>query len=163
MGVNVTRIAELSLEILLNLVIILVVAVFMELVAWFLHKYVMHGFLWILHEDHHHPKRRGLQKNDLFAVFFSLVSLSLICAGLLQRWMLMISTGCGVALYGVGYFLFHDIMFHRRIRSIRIKPRGRYLRRIIHAHAAHHQNSEKGEGISFGFLYASRKYDVVGA
>jgi beta-carotene 3-hydroxylase len=26
---------------------------FMEFVAWFTHKFVMHGFLWILHKDHH--------------------------------------------------------------------------------------------------------------
>ena len=25
----------------------------MEGVTWFVHKYVMHGFLWVLHEDHH--------------------------------------------------------------------------------------------------------------
>ena len=27
--------------------------IFMEFVAWFTHKYVMHGLLWILHRDHH--------------------------------------------------------------------------------------------------------------
>ncbi len=25
----------------------------MEFMAWFTHKYIMHGFLWYLHEDHH--------------------------------------------------------------------------------------------------------------
>ena len=25
----------------------------MEFVAWFAHKYIMHGFLWSLHKDHH--------------------------------------------------------------------------------------------------------------
>ena len=25
----------------------------MEFVAWFTHKYIMHGFLWVLHKDHH--------------------------------------------------------------------------------------------------------------
>ena len=43
----------------------------MEYAAWFTHKHVMHGFLWVLHEDRHHPTGRGLQKNDLFAVFFN--------------------------------------------------------------------------------------------
>ena len=27
----------------------------MEFMAWFTHKYVMHGFLWNLHFDHHKP------------------------------------------------------------------------------------------------------------
>ena len=26
---------------------------FMEFMAWFSHKYIMHGFLWVLHADHH--------------------------------------------------------------------------------------------------------------
>ena len=28
----------------------------MEGITWFVHKYVMHGFLWVLHEDHHQPR-----------------------------------------------------------------------------------------------------------
>ena len=27
----------------------------MEFIAWFTHKYVMHGLLWSWHEDHHKP------------------------------------------------------------------------------------------------------------
>ena len=57
--------------ILLNLSIVLAMAAFMEFVAWATHKYVMHGFLWVLHADHHRPSHRGLQKNDWFSVFFA--------------------------------------------------------------------------------------------
>ena len=32
------------------------VFVLMEMITWLTHKYVMHGFLWYLHEDHHQPK-----------------------------------------------------------------------------------------------------------
>jgi beta-carotene 3-hydroxylase len=28
-----------------------------NLYAWFTHKFVMHGFLWNLHLDHHVPNR----------------------------------------------------------------------------------------------------------
>ncbi|WP_319560532.1 hypothetical protein [Marispirochaeta sp.] len=45
-------------------------AIFFEFVAWFMHKYVMHGFGWFLHEDHHRPRHK-LQKNDAYALFFS--------------------------------------------------------------------------------------------
>jgi beta-carotene 3-hydroxylase len=34
---------------------------FMELMARFTHKYVMHGFLWILHKDHHLSDGRKLE------------------------------------------------------------------------------------------------------
>jgi hypothetical protein len=42
----------------------------------------------------------------------------------------------------------------RRIRSIRVPRKGRYLKRIIRAHAAHHQKSTRHKGVSFGFLWA---------
>jgi len=151
------------MKVLSGIVVFLGTAVFMEFVAWFTHKYVMHGFLWVLHEDHHRPRHRGLQKNDLFALFFSLVSFSLIYGGWIQGRIWVVSAGLGVALYGVGYVLFHDVMFHRRIPGIRIRPRGhgpmgRYLRRIVHAHAAHHQKSGPKDGVSYSFLYASKRY-----
>jgi beta-carotene 3-hydroxylase len=148
------------MDVLLNVVIVLAMAIFMEYVAWWTHKYVMHGFLWILHEDHHRPIDRGWQKNDLFAVFFSVISFILIFVGLQLGWMPMISLGLGMALYGIGYMIFHDIMFHRRIPGVRIKAKGRYLRRIVRAHKVHHQKGGHKDSVSFGFLYASRQYDV---
>ena len=38
----------------------------MEGITWCTHKYVMHGFGWYLHEDHHQPKYKGFEKNDAF-------------------------------------------------------------------------------------------------
>ena len=148
------------MKILLNLLIFIALAVYMEYVAWFMHKYVMHGFLWVLHEDHHRPTGRGWQKNDWFAVFFALPSMLAIVAGLLRRAAPLASAGLGIALYGLGYLLFHDIMFHRRIRGIRIPVRGRYLKRIVNAHKVHHQGKGREDRTAFGFLYAARKYDV---
>ena len=145
------------MNILVNILIFIALAVFMEYVAWLTHKYVMHGFLWVLHEDHHRPRHRGLQKNDLFAVFFSLISIGLILPGAIYRVGALVSAGLGIALYGVGYVLFHDVLFHRRIRGVRLKARGAYLQRIVRAHRLHHQNSGKEGGISFGFLYAPKR------
>ena len=42
--------------------------VLMEGVTWLTHKYVMHGFLWNLHEDHHRPRPGIFEKNDAFFV-----------------------------------------------------------------------------------------------
>jgi beta-carotene 3-hydroxylase len=147
---------------LLNVALTLLTAVAMEGVAWATHKYAMHGFLWSWHEDHHHPKGRGWQKNDRFAVFFSLVSFGLIVVGLMGHWAPAMSVGVGMAVYGTGYLLFHDIMFHKRVSWLHIRPRGRYLRRIVRAHAIHHKLSNgRGIGVAFGFLYASRQYDAA--
>src|SRR3546814_14738148 len=40
----------------------------MEGVAWASHKYIMHGFGWAWHRDHHEPHAKALEKNDLFAL-----------------------------------------------------------------------------------------------
>ena len=59
----------------LHLLLFIVTFLFMEWFAWFLHKYVMHGPLWILHEDHHTPRpHRKWQLNDFFAFFFAVPS-----------------------------------------------------------------------------------------
>jgi len=150
----------ISLDVLLYIGIIIFFAVFMEFVAWVTHKYVMHGFLWILHEDHHRPRSLGFQKNDLFAVFFSGIAILMFLLGNITGQFLITSIAIGVTLYGIGYVLFHDIMFHRRIRGIKLRASTKYLKRIVNAHAYHHQNSDKSKGTAFGFLYAPVKYNV---
>jgi len=148
------------LNVLLYMGIIIFFACFMEFVAWLTHKYVMHGFLWVLHEDHHRPRRLGFQKNDLFAVFFSGIAILLFLLGDVTGQFFITAMAIGVTLYGIGYVLFHDIMFHRRIKGIRLRANTNYLKRIVNAHAYHHQNSEKSKGAAFGFLYAPPKYTV---
>ena len=37
----------------LNILMLLIGFSMMEFVAWSNHKYVMHGFLWRWHKDHH--------------------------------------------------------------------------------------------------------------
>jgi beta-carotene 3-hydroxylase len=144
---------------LLGPVVALAVAVLMEGVAHTTHRYAMHGFLWVLHEDHHCPTGRGLQKNDLFAVFFATIAMLLLYFGVMQRLPVLAAAGVGMTLYGLGYFLFHDIMFHRRLRGVHLRANTPYLRRIVRAHQVHHRNSGKDRGTSFGFLYASKRYD----
>jgi len=132
-----------------------VVFVSMEGVAWFLHKYVMHGFGWYLHEDHHRFTGKRFQKNDLFGLFFGVISFILILTGILSRLDVKFAVGVGIMLYGIGYFMVHDIFFHRRIRTS-YRPRSQYMKRVLNAHAIHHQKSTAHTGVNFGFLYASR-------
>ena len=133
---------------------------FMEGVAWFLHKYVMHGVGWYLHEDHHRYTRRKFQKNDVFGLFFAVLSFLLIFTGFFGGLDIRLFLGVGVAMYGIGYFLVHDIFFHHRIK-IKFRPKSKYLKRVLHAHAIHHQKSTAHQGVCFGFLFASRQYNVV--
>ena len=90
-----------ALIVVSSIVAFFAAAVFWEFVAWWMHKYVMHGVGWILHEDHHKTSGRRLQKNDLYAIFFAGCSFLLIFFGLKNQWPPMAAAGFGVALYGV--------------------------------------------------------------
>ncbi len=147
--------------IILYLSVFLALAIAMEGVAYLTHRYVMHGFGWALHRDHHQPSGRGLQWNDLYAAFFAIPAIVLIALGVLNRQPLLTWAGAGITLYGVGYELFHDIMFHRRIRGVRIPASTPYLKRIVNAHRVHHRHNGKEDATSFGFLYANPKYNTI--
>ena len=124
----------------------------MEGVAYFTHRYLMHGPLWFLHRSHHVPHDGRLEWNDLFGLFFALPSIALIHYGVQDgSWMLPV--GLGMTGYGLIYFLFHDVVVHRRVR-LRGVPPWRYLRRIIKAHLVHHRTHGREGAQSFGFLYA---------
>ncbi len=142
----------------IQILVFLTAAIVMEGVAWALHKYVMHGCLWILHEDHHRTHGRRFQKNDLFALFFAGLSIGLIAGGLHGDFPLMTAAGWGVTAYGAGYFTFHDLMFHARIKALHFQPRSRYFTHIIQAHRIHHRVTTQCGACSFGFLYAPKKY-----
>jgi beta-carotene 3-hydroxylase len=154
------REGSVLLVIIATVALTIAIAVFMEFVAWSTHKYIMHGFLWILHEDHHRPRHHGFQKNDLFTIFFALWAVGLFLGGRHSGSPLLYGAGTGVTLYGLGYFLFHDVMFHKRIRRLKLRAWTPYLQRIVHAHKVHHQTSGQEWGKAFGFLYASSKYNV---
>jgi len=143
-------------KILLYILVTVVVFIFMEGVAWFLHKYVMHGFGWFLHKDHHYPRKGRFEKNDLFGLIFSLMSFLFVFTGVLSGFDWKLAVGIGIMLYGIGYFLVHDVFFHRRIK-ISYRPKSKYLERILNAHGIHHAKSTPKTGVNFGFLYARAK------
>ena len=58
------------MELLLKILIFLAAFAGMEAVAYYTHKYVMHGFLWSLHKSHHSPREGIFELNDLFAFYF---------------------------------------------------------------------------------------------
>jgi beta-carotene 3-hydroxylase len=146
------------LTVLLYVLLFLAGTAAMEFVAWSFHKFVMHGVLWSLHEDHHRPHKGIFEKNDLFVVFFAGISFGLIYGGASAGWWGAFWFGIGTAVYGILYTIFHDIIFHKRLK-IKV-PRWGYLRRIINAHRVHHSGKDdQRHAKAFGFLWASRKYE----
>lgn len=147
------------LSILFNVFLVVGTFFFMEGVAWFTHKYIMHGFMWTWHRSHHKIHPHPLERNDLFAFVFSLPSVALIVLGFEVEavgWLKFV--GFGILGYGIFYFIFHDIIVHRRIK-IKFKANHPYMKRIMNAHYVHHKTHEKDEAEAFGFLYAPKKYD----
>lgn len=145
------------MSIFAGLVVLLVAFVAMEGLAWAMHKYVMHGWLWVLHRDHHQPHQGRFERNDWFALMFAVPSAALILHGAPQGRIVTFWIGLGIAAYGLAYFLLHDVLVHRRL-PIAWPPRHPYLRRLVRAHQVHHAKATKDGGESFGFLWAPKRY-----
>lgn len=118
----------------------------------------MHGFLWSWHKSHHTVHDHTLERNDLFALIFSLPSIAIFYySSQVEYNPYMLAVGLGIFFYGAFYLIFHDIIVHQRIKW-RPSKRSRYLQRMIHAHYIHHSRHSKDGCEAFGFLYAPRKY-----
>lgn len=131
----------------------------MEGITWCTHKFVMHGFLWNLHEDHHNRKMDSFfEKNDYFFVIFAIPSIIGFALGtyLASLWYLFY-VSLGVAMYGLAYFIIHDIVIHQRFRLF-TRIDNFYFRAIRKAHKIHHKHLGKEQGECFGMLWVPVKY-----
>lgn len=142
-----------------NIIILLLTAGFMEFVAWFTHKYIMHGVLWILHKDHHDKTSKGFfEDNDFFFLLFAVPGILLIYFGKnnpmedIRLWI-----GLGITLYGFLYFAVHDIFIHQRFKWLR-NSKIKYFKAIRKAHKVHHKHLTKEDGECFGMLVVPKKY-----
>ena len=134
----------------------------MEFMAWFTHKYVMHGILWDWHEDHHRPRHEKhgfFEKNDRFFLVFAIPSAFCYMFGSMQadQYFWVFFVGVGISLYGLTYFLIHDVYIHQRFPWFR-QLDGWYSRAILRAHGAHHAKTGKEDGESCGLLVVGSKF-----
>lgn len=142
----------------MNILITLLAFILMEGATWIIHKYVMHGFLWVLHRDHHDHSNEGvLEKNDYFFVIFALPTIALMYFGSLDNFNYLFFIGLGIMLYGVAYFFVHDIFIHQRLK-IFTHTKNPYFLALRRAHKQHHKHTGKEDGECFGFLYVPFKY-----
>lgn len=130
----------------------------MEGATWLIHKYVMHGFLWYLHRDHHDHSTDGpFEKNDYFFVIFAIPTIVLLYLGSLADYNYLFFIGLGIMLYGMAYFFIHDVFIHQRIHFFS-RTNNPYFLALRRAHKQHHKHTGKEEGECFGFLYVPFKY-----
>ncbi|WP_198439714.1 sterol desaturase family protein [Pareuzebyella sediminis] len=140
--------------------ILLTVFVFciMEVVTWLTHKYVMHGFLWYFHQDHHQPGYpHPFEKNDFFFVIFAIPSILLFYFGTVNGIDYRFFIGLGVFLYGLCYFMVHDVLIHQRFKWFK-RTKNPYLIGLRKAHKRHHKHLGKEEGECFGMLFVPKEY-----
>ncbi|QYJ68176.1 sterol desaturase family protein [Flavobacterium litorale] len=130
----------------------------MEFMAWFTHKYVMHGFLWSLHKDHHRKDHDSwFERNDAFFIFYAVVSIGFFVLWQNNILEIGLAIGLGIFAYGLTYFLVHDIFIHQRFKMFR-KANNRYAKAVRRAHKMHHKHLGKDKGECFGMLIVPFKY-----
>ena len=133
----------------------------MECITWCTHKYIMHGFLWMWHEDHHQPNANNFfEKNDYFFIVFAIPSIALFLIGRFWESHFYITfIGLGILLYGIAYFLVHDIFIHQRLKWLK-RTNNFYFRALRKAHKTHHKYQNKNDGKCFGMLFVPLKYFI---
>jgi len=142
----------------LYIVVFLITFLIMEFMAWFSHKFIMHGFLWSLHADHHKKDHDSwFERNDAFFIFYAVVSMfffylwqnKILASGL--------AIGLGIFAYGLTYFFVHDIFIHQRFKLFR-NANNKYARALRRAHKMHHKHVGKNQGECFGMLFFPFKH-----
>ena len=130
----------------------------MEFMAWFSHKYIMHGFLWVLHADHHKKDHDSwFERNDAFFIFYAVVSMGFFVLWQQQILAVGLAIGLGIFAYGWTYFLVHDIFIHQRFKLFR-NANGKYAKAVRRAHKMHHKHIGRNKGECFGMLWVPLKY-----
>ena len=145
------------MSVILFLGVVILTFFAMEGITWLTHKYVMHGFLWYLHEDHHQPSPGFFEKNDAFFLIFAIPSWLCIMLGLQNELYWVAGIGFGIALYGFAYFIVHEVIIHQRFKWF-TRSNNTYVRTIRWAHKMHHKHLGKEDGESFGMLFVAKKY-----
>ncbi len=143
--------------VVLYIVLFLATFIIMEGITWITHKYVMHGFLWYLHKDHHQPEPGFFEKNDAFFIIFAVPTIVLIFFGTYSHTWWLQAVGFGIMAYGFAYFLVHDVIIHQRFKWFS-RSNNSYVRAIRWAHKMHHRHRDRFEGESFGMLYVAKRY-----
>ncbi|HUF04617.1 MAG TPA: sterol desaturase family protein [Aridibacter sp.] len=133
-----------------------------EAFSYIVHRWLFHGIFWKIHRTHHYPRKGAFEPNDLFSAGFGAISVLLIVFAehpLAESFAFPV--GLGIAIYGVLFFIVHDLFTHRRF--LPFASRNGILLSIRGAHQSHHQTVEKDGQEPFGlFVYDYRRFSKGG-
>ncbi len=126
----------------------------MEISSYILHRFVFHGLLWKIHKTHHEKSHGRFELNDLFSLGFGGLAMWLIISGSGPEPLNSpsLGLGIGISVYGILYFIIHDLYTHRRFLPFRSESR--IMQIIRRAHQRHHQSIDKVGNEPYGlFLF----------
>ncbi|WP_175622362.1 sterol desaturase family protein [Chryseobacterium schmidteae] len=142
----------------MNFLIVVATFFVMEGITWLVHKYIMHGFLWPLHRDHHDHSNEGpMERNDYFFAIFAIPTIALMYYGTINDFNIYFYIALGITIYGMAYFFVHDIFIHQRFNILK-NTKNPYLLAIRRGHKQHHKHTGKEHGECFGFLWVPVKF-----
>ena len=108
------------MEILKFAIVFISTFLFMEFMAWFSHKYIMHGFLWTLHKDHHNQNLKTLVgKKQIYFLFSMPLLVCYFYSQVELGFQFGFAIGFGIMAYGLTYFIVHDIFIHQRFKFLK--------------------------------------------
>lgn len=145
------------IAVIFNISVVLGAFIIMEAIAWLAHKYVMHGFMWKLHLDHHVREGKKFENNDLFALIFAIPSWLFMMFGIMDGSDYKLYIGIGILIYGIVYVFIHEVFIHQRIKML-THTKNTYLLALRRAHKVHHKHLGKEDGECFGMLLVPSKY-----
>ena len=130
----------------------------MEIVSYCLHRFLFHGLLWHIHESHHKPAHGVFELNDVFSLAFAGIAIWFTISGsdtmTTAPWFAL---GLGITMYGILYFIIHDVFTHKRLVSF--KNDNAFMKLVRRAHQRHHQEVGKQGHEPYGlFLFPYDKY-----
>jgi beta-carotene 3-hydroxylase len=124
----------------------------MEFFSYLVHRFLFHGIFWKIHQTHHQTRKFFFELNDIFSLIFAAFSMLLIISG--NEFALPV--GLGIAIYGVLYFIVHDLFTHRRF--LPFKSKSQVILNVRTAHQKHHQSVEKAGNEPFGLFLTSKSF-----
>jgi beta-carotene 3-hydroxylase len=111
-----------------------------------------------LHQDHHQPRYDSVfEKNDSFFVIFAIPSALAFYNGLTPSLSYLFFIGLGILLYGIAYFIVHDVIIHQRFKWFK-RVQSPYLQALRKGHKVHHKTMGKNGGECYGMLIVPMKY-----
>ncbi len=117
-------------------ILIVLAFLLMEPLTYLAHKHVMHGTGWTLHASHHRPKETVVELNDLFPLFFAVITMVAFLVGTqIAGYSYLVPIGVGVTLYGLAYSFVHDVYIHQRFFQV---SKVDLLEPLKQAHILHH-------------------------